>query len=444
MKLFKMSFVYTFSVLFIINVSAQEKITLSSAITTALMGNTSIIQSKNNLETTNAAVKNAYGNLLPSLSFSGSWSWQKINDSKGTSQVDYLGNVTNAAASESDTRNYNLSLGGNVTLFDGLSNVANINQKRSNLQSAQYDLEKLRQDVILQTINLFITIINDEKILKFQEEDLRYNQELLTKEKDMLDLKMIKNADYYSQEYQTANSQLSFIQAKNNFDKAKLSLINYLSKDVLKDYSFELDSTYIPAVVNYDSSIDSLCIIAMENRNDYKSQKGTVASAEYQLTISKSGLLPSLSGNYSIATSSTQPSDLFSRKTYGLGLSLDFPIFSQWNTDYSIQSANVQIKNSNEVLISLERQIKLDVKNAVLDLQSAKSQLEVTKSALKSAEETWFIKRDSYLIGSATYIEQQQSYRDYVQANNNYITAGTNFIYKQFSLLSSIGLLKAE
>ena len=167
MKLFKMSFVYTFTVLFIINVNAQEKITLSSAIKTALTGNTSIIQSKNNLETTDAAVKNAYGNLLPSLGFSGSWNWQKIRDSKGTSQVDYLGNVTSSVASESDTRNYNLTLGGNVTLFDGLSNVATINQKKSNLQSAQYDLEKLRQDVILQTINLFITIINDEKITVF-------------------------------------------------------------------------------------------------------------------------------------------------------------------------------------------------------------------------------------------------------------------------------------
>lgn len=441
MKFLKTIFTSTFILILAINIYAQEKLTLSSAISIALAGNSSLIQSKNNLQTSNAAVKNAYGNLLPNLNFSGGWNWQKISDSKGTAQVDYLGNVTNVAASETDTRNYNLSLGGNVTLFDGLSNVATINQSKSNLQSAKYSLEKLRQDVVLQTVNYFITIVNDEKILKFQEEDLKYNQDLLNKEKEMVDLKMVKQADYYSQEYQTANSQLSFIQAKSNYEKAKVALLNFLSQDVFKDYTFELDSTYIPASINYENNMDSLCLVAMNNRSDYQSQKEAVSSSEYQLTISQSGLMPSLSGNYSFSTSSTQPSDLFSRKSYGVGLSLDFPIFSHWSTDYSIQSAQVQIKNANETLRALERQIKGDVKNAVVDLQAAKSQLEATDAALKAAKETWIIKKESFLIGSATYIEQQQAYRDYIQAVNNDITGKTNYLYKQFSLLSALGIL---
>ena len=425
-------------------INAQEKVTLSEAISIALNQNSSIIKSQNSLNVSNAAVKNAYGNLIPTLNFNTGWNWQRSVNSQGTTVVNFFGEAQNLGPTQTDTRSYNMSLGGNVTLFDGLSTITNISMQKNNLEAAKYDLEKLRQDVTLQTVSLFVTVVNDEKILNFQQEDQKYNEDLLKKVKEMVDLKMATNADLYSQEYQTSNSQLAFLQAKSNLDKAKISLLNYLSKDVLKDYTFEIDSTYIPSVSKYIEDMNVIYQTALNNRSDYQSQKARVLSAQYQLTIANSGLFPSLSSNYSLSTSSTQLSDLFTRKVYSVGLSLNFPIFSHWNTDYSIQSAKVQIDNANEDLTTLERQIKSDVKNAVLDLQTSKSQLDVTKAAVKSSKETWSIKKDSYLLGSATFIDQQQAYRDYVQAMNNEITAESNYIYKQFGLLSALGLLKTN
>ncbi|MFA4923507.1 MAG: TolC family protein, partial [Ignavibacteriaceae bacterium] len=233
-------------------------------------------------------------------------------------------------------------------------------------------------------------------------------------------------------------------QAKNNYEKSKITLLNYLSKDILKDYTFEMDSSYLPESIKNIEDIDALYKTALINRNDYQSSKLKLESSEFQLTIARGGYLPSLSGNYGFSTSATQPKDLLSRKVYNFGLSLSLPIFSRWSTEYATQSAQVQIKNTNEDLNALERQIKSDLKNAVLDLQTAKLQLEVTKAALKSALETWQIKRDSYTLGAATFIDQQQSYRDYVQATNNAIASESNYILKQFGLLSALGLLKTE
>ncbi len=440
MKFCKITFTIIFTVGCLFNLHAQEKISLSTAITTALNQNTSLVKSNNNLQTSNAAVKNAIGNLLPNLNLSSGWSWQHTTvASQGVSIVGFQGDAQNAVSSE--TRSYSLTANGNITLFDGLSSITSLSQKQNDLQSAKYDLEKLRQDVILQTVSLFVTIANNEKILAFQAEDQKYNQDLLNKVNEMYNLRMVANVDLYSQEYQTSNSQLNYITAKSNFDKAKITLLNYLSKDVLKEYSFEIDSTYIPAI-NYANNVDSLYQVALNNRSDYLSQLRKVTSAEYQTTIAQSGLYPSLTGNYSVSTSATQPSDLFQRKVWSFGMTLSLPVFSHWSTDFAIQSASVQLKNTNEDLKALDRQIKSDVKNAVIDLQTARLQLDVTKAALKSSKETWSIKKDSYILGSATFIDQQQSYRDYIQAMNNSIAAESNFIYKQFGLLSALGLLK--
>lgn len=444
MKFVKIFFTLTFTFLFLNNADAQEKITLRKAITIALNQNTSVIKSANSLEISTAAVKNAYGNLLPTLNLSSGWNWQRVSNSKGATVVNYFGEAQTLGPTETDSRSYSMSLGGNVTLFDGLANISTINQKKNDLQSAKYDLEKLRQDVTLQTVNLFIIITNNEKILKFQEEDLKFNEDMLKKVKEMFDLKMKANVDLYSQEYQTSNSQLSYLQAKNNYEKSKITLLNYLSKDILKDYTFEMDSSYFPESVKNIDDIEALYKTALMNRSDYQSSKLKLESSEYQLTIARGGFLPSLSGNYGFSTSATQPRDLFNRKVYSFGLSFSFPIFSRWSTELAMQSAQVQNKNTNEDLSALERQIKSDLKNAALDLQTARLQLDVTKAALKSALETWQIKRDSYTLGTATFIDQQQSYRDYIQATNNAIASESNYILNQFGLLSALGLLKTE
>jgi outer membrane protein len=431
-------FILIFLLTFTFEVNAQEKMTLSNAISIALHQNTSIIKSFNSLGTNSAALKNAYGNLLPSLDINGSWSWQKNNGQQ--TSVDSLGRTINQLYN-ANSRNYSLSAGGSLTLFDGLSTFSNISMQKNNLQSAKYDLDKLRQDVILQTVNLFVTIVNDEKILKFQEEDLKYNNDLSSKINEMFDLRMAVNSDVYSQQYQTSNSQFAYLQAKVNFEKAKIAILTYLSKDVTNDYSYTLDSTYAYTVKKNVNNLDSLYQVGLNNRRDYQSQKFKLESAENGLTIARSGLLPSLSGNYNYSTNSSTPQNLFQNKDYSFGLSLNVPVFSHWSTELAIESAQVLINNTQEDLNALERQVKSDVKSAFLDFQTAAQQLDVTKSALLSAKETWEIKRDSYLIGTATYIDQQLSYRDYVQASNNDIAAQSNFVYKQFSLLSSLGQL---
>lgn len=426
------------------SVIAQETISLKTAIQTALNRNSSVVKSNNSLGTYSVNLKSAYGNLLPNLNVSGGWNWQRVSNNQGTTQIDYLGNAQDVSQSETDSRNYNLSIGGNVTLFDGLSSFRQIDQKKNELRGAQFDFEKLRQNTILATVQLFIAVANSEKLLQFQEEDLKYNQDMLAKIKEMQNIKSATKIDVYAQEYQTANSKLAWIQAKNTNEKAKISLLTYLSMDVTKDYAFPLDSIQIPEPNNELSNLDSLYPSALNTRADFQSQRLKLENGELQLKISKSNLYPSLTGNYSLSTSAIQPKDLFSRKVYGVGLSLNVPVFSRWSTETSIETAQIQIQNANEELKALRLQIIGEIKSAAVDLNTAKLQREVSQSSLLYAKETWEMRKEKYTVGSATYVEQQQSYRDYIQAVNNSIIAESNYLQQQFSFLNTLGMLNPE
>jgi outer membrane protein len=418
---------------------SQQVLTLNDAITAALNNNTNVVKSTNSISSFRADVKSAYGNLLPNLSLGGGFGWQRVSDNGGTKQIDYFGNLQTIGPSETDSRNWSVSAGGNVTLFDGLSNIASINKSRNNLESARMDLEKLKQDVVLQTVSLYSQIISYQKLLNFQEEDLKYNDGLLDRVKQMYDLKMVPISDVYSQEAQQANSKVSYLDAKDNLEKAKINLLTYLSMDISKSYQFDSTAAALNDSLLINSSIENLYEYALAGRKDYQSLKYQQESAQNQLTVAQSGLFPRLSANYSFSTSAVQPNDLFNRKVYSLGLSLNIPIFSNWNTENSIEAAKVQAENNDEDLKTLELNIKSQVKSAELDLQTARQQLDASNIALKASKESWQIKKETYSLGSTTYLDLQQAYNNYLQAQYNKINNDYKYLVAQYTLLNSIG-----
>lgn len=432
--------ILTFLTVFAFNESfSQKTLTLNDAITTALHQNTSVVKSSNSIATYQAGVKSAYGNLLPNLNLSGGFSWQRISDDGGKTQLDYFGNPQTIAPSQVDSRSWSVGARGSVTLFDGLSNIASINKSKNDLESARLTLEKLKQDVILQTVNYYTQIISYQKLLDFQEEDLNYNKGMLDRIKQMYDLKMVSISDVYSQEAQTANSQVSYLQAKNNLEKAKITLLNYLSMDVSQEYQFDSLLTTINDKELIDNDAKYLIDYALENRKDYQSMKLELESAQNQLTISRSGLFPSLSASYGFSSSAINPADLFSRRIYSLGLTLSVPIFSNWNTEYSIQSAEVQLQNGDADLKALELNIKTQVSSARLDLETTKQQLDASEVALESTKQSWQIKKETYSLGSATYLDLQQAYNNYLQAEYNKVNNEFKYLIAQYTILNQIG-----
>jgi outer membrane protein len=422
-----------------INISAQRKLSLSEAISLALNQNPNVKKSSNNLEATTEAIRPAWGALIPTFGLNGNFNWSHSNyNSKAASN--YTG-IQNTSSFSTTNRNWSLSAGGDVTIFDGLSNFANIHSAENSLSSAKYDFEKLKQDLTLQTVVQYTTIVGYKKLLDFQKEDLNYNRGLTDKIKQMLDIKSIPVTDFYSQEAQTANSELAYIQAENNYQKSIVTLLNFLALDVNGSYTFSFDNDDLKDTSAVPNEFNNLFETALANRQDFQSEKYKVKIAENQVTISWGNVYPLLTGNYGVSTSAYAPGDLFSQKTYSVGLSLSIPIFSQFNTEYSIELSQVNLKNSHEDLTTLERQIKADVKNAFLDLETAKKQLDVSNTAVISAKESWDAKKETYTLGAATYLDQQLTYNNYLQAVYTSISKQYFYINAQFTVLSVIGKL---
>ncbi|MCL6100731.1 MAG: TolC family protein, partial [Bacteroidetes bacterium] len=152
---------------------AQKKLSLQEAISIALQRNSALIKSKNNLESSQSQLTNAYGQLLPNLGVQGQLNWSRVDD-KGGQQVFYGGIPISTQPSTQENRSYNLGIGGNITLFNGLSNIASVNQAKENLKSVEYSLEKQKQNLVFQTTDLFYLALNADELLKVRNENVQY------------------------------------------------------------------------------------------------------------------------------------------------------------------------------------------------------------------------------------------------------------------------------
>lgn len=437
---------FIFFILISTSLFAQKILTLEESIKIALQRNSNLIKSQNSLTYRDAVIKSNYGNLLPDLGVRGNWNWQRISDKGGQKQIDFFGIERITEATQTDNRNYSLSAGGSVILFDGLANYARISQSKDEYESAELNLMKLKQDIVLTTTNLFYAVISTKELVKVREDNLAFNQKLLETIEERNRLGSVAVADVYTQQVSVGNAQLLLIQSENAYESSKNNFLNYLALDIFDDYELadpmvEISEEDDKDLLEHDSKLELLVANALDNRYDYKSQKLTLSAAEKGKTISQSGLFPSLSGNYSYSTSGIKPDKLFDRGIYSVGLSLNIPIFSNWNTEASMQFAEVNKLNEMENLSVLERTIKIEVKNSYLDLLASKKQLEVSRSNIIAAKENRRVNNERYNLGSGTILDVLQSDKNYTQALTDNISAKFEYYTNRDKLLNALGRL---
>ena len=427
--------------LFSANIFAQKKLTIEEAISIALQRNSNLIKGTNSLQINKAEVKNAYGELLPNFGLRGNWGWEKRLVDEGSVSTVIINDQLITAASETDTRSYSVSASGNITLFDGLANYAKISQKNMSLEAAKLNLEKLKQDIVFNTTTYFYAVISSNELVKVREDNVKFNQKLLETISEKNKVGAVPLADVYTQQVQLGNAQLLLIQAQNSYEDAKNSLLNYLALDILKDFEF-VD----PYISGENTETESLSLAnlfkeALQHRFDYKSKKLDIEAADKGITIAQSGLLPSITGNYSFSTSGVKPANLFERRIYNVGLNLNIPIFSNWRTESSMQFAEVKKLNEMESLSVLERTIKIEVKKSYLDLIASKKRLEVSTSNVVAAKENRRVNKERYSLGSGTILDVLQSDKDYTQALTENIKARFEYHTNRDKLMNALGKL---
>ncbi len=420
---------------------AQKVLKLDDAVNIALQKNTTLQKNINNIKNYEAGLLAAYGSFLPSVSASGRWSWTRSDVESDFISSEGISSIT------TETRSYSAGVGADWVLFDGLANYGNLSQNQNNLESAKLSIERMKQDVVFQVMNLYYDVVNTAQLLKFKEEDVKWNQKNLETITERNKLGAVTLADVYAQQVRTGNAELEVIRTKNLLETSKTNLLYYLGLDVLEEYVFEenfsagelkmLDTKITEDYTNLSVLVDQ----ALDSRPDFKSSILNRESAYDGITIARSGHLPRITGDAQYGIRANRLSDITDNKSLSVGLTLSIPIFSGWSVSERVQTAQVIAENSEIDVIDLERTIKKDIQKTYLDLQAAEKGLLVSQKNVTAAEENQKIEQEKYSLGAGTLLNVLIANSEYTNAQTNYINAQFAYIVLSEQLKYYLGIL---
>ncbi len=416
--------------------TAQEKLTMQQAITIALEKNIDVIRAKNSSQIQSANVTAAVGNLLPSLSASATWS--RNGSSFKATPIIPSGLTADGSVGA--------RLNADVTLFDGFRNTTSLSRANANADAAGFDFEKQKQNTVLAVQQAYLTVLRNKQLLTVSEDNLKRSKQQLSRIEESNKVGAVAKADLFRQQVQTANDELSVINAQNNFDNSKNDLIYLLSMDVTKDYNFD-DEAVLTQISNISddslqqeySDYNALVQLALQSRPDYQSSMLAKNIAHDDLSIARSGHYPrlTLGGSYGIGGNNF--STISDRKSWDIGLTLSVPIFNGFQTSTNVQTSQLNFELADQSLEQAKRKVAKEIRTALLSLETARKRNEVAKKSVVSAEEDRRIAEERYNLGANTLLDLLVATSNYTQALSDKVNASYDFLYAKQAFKIAIG-----
>ena len=433
-----------FALLFLVTstLSAQDvrTISLQEAIDIALENNYQLKQAENNLALSNENIKSEYADFAPSITSS-------LSGSRSTGQqfiADRLSEPGLNPFVDVTSQSFSGRLSANLTIFDGFNNINSLRASEQSKLSSEESLQRAREQVIFNAASRYLQVLLDGQLLEIAQENLENSQQQL---------------EQVTAQVEVAADELSVTQQENSLKFSKLVLVRQLQIDPLGNYEFVVPETQteVREAENMNYSLSELIDQAILNRSDLKSEIADIRVLEYQLDIAKGSLYPSVSASASV---SSRYSDQYSLPGEGnvgfndqffdqqvnrsLGLSVNIPIFQNWNRMFNIQSSKIQLKNAELSFDNSKLQVIQEVTQAYNDYTSYIKQLQASEKSRRASERAFETQQERYNVGSSTLIELSQAQASYVEAQSNYTQAMYNLIFQEKLLDYYLGKLSGD
>jgi outer membrane protein TolC len=242
------------------------------------------------------------------------------------------------------------------------------------------------------------------------------------------------------------------IQAQNTHEKAKADMIAFLGIDVGREYTFDftgipsdIDTTeFAPLNAKY-SDYQTLVGTAIGKRPDYQGSVETLNGADASVSMARASYLPTISASGSFGYSGfdnvTGSNYLTDNRSLGISLSASLPIFNGFSRENQIEQAQVGRMNAEELVKQNGRQVRVDVRKALLDLEAAEKEVKVSQTTITSALMDRQIAEEKYNLGSGTLLDLLTASANYTIAVSNKVSGVVDYLTAKKQMEYVLGVI---
>ena len=405
-------------------------VSLYQALNETYKNNTQLNAERENINAAEEDINISKADYMPSLSLSGSKSFENTNELTTQSGTD---------TSIDDVDPLSSSIKLEQKLFDQGRDFTH--QKNIvGLELAKAKLLKKEQDILYSAIDAFTGLILAREKLNINRRNLNLLIRQVETDKVRLDRGQITITDLSQSESSLAGAQAQFTQSKSDLLISKLNYENIIGN--IDDPSKLKKSSN--SIVKIPENLSKAVSLSKENNPDIKIAELELIQSEKDIEIAKSDLSPtaslSLERSYNYDLSTTYDE----REKDVLKATVNWPFYSGGKKRSKVK------KDSN---LNYRKRLLLEdtIKTNETNVASAWSSLEASKGFLNSVRAQVRAANIAFEGISAEYERGSRTTLDVIQSNSLLLSAQIslanserNYLLSQYSLLKAAGLLNKE
>lgn len=407
---------------------AQEVLTMQQAIDRMLQNNLTIKQGALNINTLGVTLDQSKAALYPTLNGSVD---NSLSFGRGLNSTTFQ--VVNQKLFQS-----NGSLVTSVNLFGGFTLINQIRQNKILLEAGNSNLDKIKNDLILQVVTAYFQIVYNDDLLKASKEQLDVAVQTLTREEALMDAGNKTLADISQAKAQVATAELNVTNAQNALTISYLTLSQLMEmRSDTANYVVVAPTLQEIVMAQKNYSINDVYNSSLEIFPDIKLAKLNTQAAKKAIDVARGGYSPVISFNGGIGSSYSYTYDFLNdpfskqvgdRFNQYIGLNLTIPIFNGLTVKSNVKKAKINYENNKIQEQLAKNNLNKVIAQAIADLRAADSRY-------KSNENTFNAQKDAFNVIEQRYNVGLVNSLDYNTARTNRNKAETDFIQAKYDLL---------
>ena len=400
---------------------------LRECIQYALDHNLSVQQGALQVQQREIDLNTAKNNRLPGVSAGAS---QNFSFGRGLTADNTYANT--------NTTNTSLSLGADMTLFNGLRNYNNILLGQLNLEAATADLEKAKDDIRVAVAQAYVQILYNREIAEVAARQVEIDAQQVERLETLARNGKATAADVAAQRASLAQSQLTEVQAQNNLKMAQLDLAQLLELPSPEGFDVVAPAESEP-VFTLPESPEAIYEEAVGIKPAVQAEETRLAYAQRNVELAKGGYLPTLSLSGGLGTNYYTSSGYAGKSFFDqlsnnfsqyIGLSLNVPIFSRLSTRNQVRSAKLSVNAQELQLATVKKQLFKEIQQAWYNAGAARTKYESSSQAAAAASESFSLAQAKYENGKSSITEFNESKNQYLKARSDLAQARYEYIFQ--------------
>ncbi|MDG5799296.1 TolC family protein [Marinilabiliaceae bacterium ANBcel2] len=335
------------------------------------------------------------------------------------------------------TRFTDVNVSSTTPIFEGFTRQNSIERRKLDWQAALKDIEQAHHDIALNIASLYMQILFDKELLEAARRQLDVVELQVERTKKLVESGSVPRGNLLEMRSLSASEVLNVTRLENNLDLSLLDLAHALDLDDTSNFDIEtpqeLDMSaadLLQASAVFDQAVSSMPHI--------EAAKYRLEGRELDVDIAKGYRYPQLSFNMGWGTSATRYSGahrsfsemLQDNSSSYFGLSLNIPIFNNFNVRTNIDNARLNVKMSQYQLKTEKQNLNKEIQQAYADAKAAYRQYQAGKTAVESYEESFRYTRQKFEVGMVNPVDYSVAQTEYMNAESEYIQAKYSYILR--------------